>query len=69
VKFGQNPIIGFRERDEMLFKEIVDAQTDGRTMDDGQWAITKAHIELRLFIVHVINSIQDRSKLYEHVRN
>jgi len=33
----------------MLFKEIVDrrthARTDGRTMDGGQWAITKAHIE------------------------
>jgi len=29
----------------MLLKEIVDARTDGRTMDDGQWAITKAHLE------------------------
>ena len=33
----------------MLFKEIVDARTDGRTdarwIDDGQWAITKAHPE------------------------
>jgi len=33
----------------MLFKEIVDARTDARThartMDDGQWAITKAHLE------------------------
>ena len=28
-----------------LFKEIVDAQTDTRMMDDGQWAITKAHLE------------------------
>ena len=26
--------------EEMLFKEIVDARTD-----DGQWAITKAHLE------------------------
>jgi len=35
--------------EEMLFKEIVDARTDARThartMDDGQWAITKAHLE------------------------
>ena len=38
---------------EELFKEIVDTQMDGRkqahmhgrAMDDGQWAITKAHIE------------------------
>jgi len=32
----------------MLFKEIVDAQTHARTdgrMDDGQWTITKAHLE------------------------
>ena len=33
----------------MLLKEIVDAQTHGHmdalTMDDGQWAITKAHLE------------------------
>jgi len=32
----------------MLFKEIVDARTDGRTdgrTHDGQWAITKAHLE------------------------
>jgi len=28
----------------MLFKEIVDGCTDVRT-DDGQWAITKAHLE------------------------
>jgi len=38
VKFGQIPISG---SEEMLFKEIVDA----RTMDNGQWAITKAHHE------------------------
>jgi len=31
--------------EEMLFKEIVDARTHARTMDDGQWAITKAHLE------------------------
>ena len=35
--------------EEKLFKEIVDERTDGRTygrtMDDGQWAITKAHLE------------------------
>jgi len=35
--------------EEMLFKEIVDARThghtDARAMDDGQWAITKAHLE------------------------
>jgi len=29
----------------MLFKEIVDGRTDGLTMYDGQWAITKAHLE------------------------
>jgi len=33
----------------MVFEEIVDtrtrAQTDGWTIDDGQWAITKAHLE------------------------
>jgi len=33
----------------MLFKEIVDARrqarTHAQTMDDGQWAITKAHLE------------------------
>ena len=31
-----------------MLKEIVGARdgcTDGRTMDDGQWAITKAHLE------------------------
>ena len=28
-----------------LFKEIVDAQTDTWTLDDGQWAITKAYLE------------------------
>jgi len=32
-----------------LFLEIVDGWTDGhthaQTMDDGQWAITKAHLE------------------------
>ena len=26
-----------------LLKEIADARTDGQTMDDRQWAITKAH--------------------------
>jgi len=31
--------------EEMFFKEIVDARTHARTMDDGQWAITKAHLE------------------------
>jgi len=37
--------------EEKLFKEIVDAPTHGRThgqtgtMDEGQWAITKAHLE------------------------
>jgi hypothetical protein len=34
---------GFVVQEKKLFKEIVDAQT--RTMDDGQWAITKAHLE------------------------
>ena len=28
----------------MLFEEIVDTRAHGRTMDDGQWAITKAHL-------------------------
>jgi hypothetical protein len=28
-------------KEEKLFKEIVDA----RTMDEGQWAITKAYFE------------------------
>ena len=30
-------------KEKNLFKEIVDAQTHGRTMDDGQRAITKAY--------------------------
>jgi len=42
VKFGQNPI---SVSEEMLCKEIVDGRTHTRTMDDGQWAITKAHLE------------------------
>jgi len=46
MKFVQNPVVS----DEKLFKEIVDARTDGRThartMDDGQWAITKADLAL-----------------------
>jgi len=28
-----------------LKKLLTDGRMDGRTMDDGQWAITKAHIE------------------------
>jgi hypothetical protein len=32
---------GYVVKKEKLFKEIVDEQT----MDDGQWAITKAHLE------------------------
>jgi len=28
----------------MLFKEIVDARSDGRTTDAGHWRITKAHL-------------------------
>jgi hypothetical protein len=28
-----------------IFKEIVDARTHGRTMDDGQCTIRKAHLE------------------------
>ena len=31
--------------EEKLFKEIVDARTHRRKMFDGQWAITKAHLE------------------------
>ena len=30
-----------------LKKLLTDERTDARTMDDGQWAITKAHLELR----------------------
>jgi len=37
VKFGQNPMGGFRG-------EVVDGRTDSRSMDDRQWAITKAHL-------------------------
>jgi len=39
VKFGQNPPSGLRE--EVVQKNCW--RTDGRTMEDGQWAITKAH--------------------------
>jgi len=42
VKFGQIPISGFRG--DVVYKN-VDARTHARTMDDGQWAITKAHLE------------------------
>ena len=28
----------------MLFKEIVDGRTHGRTTDAGHWRITKAHL-------------------------
>jgi len=42
VKFGQNPMSGFRGE---VFKEIVDAHMHAQTMNDGQGAITKAHLE------------------------
>jgi len=38
-----------------LFKEIVDGRTDARTMDDGQWAITKAHLEHFVTVFLVCN--------------
>ena len=38
-------VIPVKFTEEKLFKEIVDGRTHARTMDDGQWAITKAHIE------------------------
>ena len=33
-----------------LKKLLTDGQTDARTMDDGQWAITKAHLKTKFLI-------------------
>ena len=54
------------DKEEKLFKEIVDARTvartHSRTMDDGQWAITKAHHEDRWAKKH--QKIVDDSRLF-----
>jgi len=47
VKFGQNPIQIKCCLKKFLTHARTGGRTDGQTMDDGQWAITKAHIVLR----------------------
>jgi len=42
VKFGQNPMSGFRAVKLTVLKKFL---TAGRTMDDGQQATTKACLE------------------------
>jgi len=47
VEFGQIPISSSREEVVLSFPNIIQWKivTPTRMMDDGQWVITKAHIE------------------------